>query len=125
MEVSMKTKTSGFTMLELMICLGIISVMLNLGAPSLTHFKDKNLTDNTARQFLHALKLARSTAITRNTIITFCKSDDGQQCHGNWQQGGIVFVDYNGNANVDEDDEIIYRLNLLGTTGSIDDNLLS
>lgn len=100
-----------FSLLELLVCISILGILLSLSAPSLTAFAEKTMTTQSAKRFQHAISLARATAITRNTIMTFCKSDNGLQCQGQWQQGSIVFADNNGNGKVDEEDNIILRLN--------------
>lgn len=81
----------GFTLLELMVALSILSVLLCMAIPS---FRDAGLPSQlraVANSVVAATQVARSEAIKRNATVTLCVSSDGKTCGtGNWQQGWIV-----------------------------------
>jgi type IV fimbrial biogenesis protein FimT len=82
---------AGFTILELMVSLTILSVLLCVAIPS---FRDAGLPSQlraVANGLSAATQIARSEAIKRNTTVQLCVSSDGATCGtGNWQQGWIV-----------------------------------
>ncbi|HEY0681633.1 MAG TPA: GspH/FimT family pseudopilin [Steroidobacter sp.] len=88
-------RPGGFSLLELMIGVCILAALLGLAAPSFdTLWRDSQRTV-AVNGFLHAIFLARSTAISRNRMVSICRSSDGQTCGNqtaNWQQGWMVFV---------------------------------
>ena len=65
----MKTRESGFTLMELMITLALAAVILSIGAPSFTEFRRNNRLTSVGNDFLGAVQTARSEAID-SPIIT-------------------------------------------------------
>ena len=86
--------TGGFTLFELLIAMAILAIVLGLAVPSLdTMWRDSQRTA-AVNGFVHAIFLARSTALTRNRAVSICRSSDGLSCGNqtaNWQLGWIVF----------------------------------
>jgi len=81
----------GFTIVELMVTLTILSMLVYVAVPS---FRDAGLPSQLraiANGMVAASQVARSEAIKRNTTVQLCVSADGLTCGtGNWQQGWIV-----------------------------------
>src|SRR6185312_13831464 len=81
----------GFTIVELMVALAILSILLYIAVPS---FRDTGLPSQlraVANGMVAATQIARSEAIKRNATVRLCVSSDGATCAtGNWQQGWIV-----------------------------------
>jgi len=81
----------GFTIVELMVTLTVLSILVCMAAPS---FRDSTLPSQLraiANGMVAATHMARSEAIKRNTTVQLCVSADGLTCGaGNWQQGWIV-----------------------------------
>ncbi|MFT3898202.1 MAG: GspH/FimT family pseudopilin [Thermomonas sp.] len=89
---------TGFTMVELMISIVVTAIILSLAVPSFTSVINSNRLAGPANALLSGLQSARATAISRNTRVVLCRSDDGATCNataGNWP-GWIAFVDWNG-----------------------------
>lgn len=86
--------TRGFTLFELMIAMAILAIVLGLAVPSLdTLWRDSQRTA-AVNGFVHALFLAKSSALTRNRAVSICRSSDGATCSNqtaDWQHGWIVF----------------------------------
>ena len=91
-------KRSGFTLVELLITLVIVSILLTVGLPSLKTFMQSNQLVASTNELISAIHVARSEAIKLNTGVTICESSDGTDCAttGSWENGWIVFVDANG-----------------------------
>jgi len=92
-------KHSGFTLTELMITLAIVAVLLTVGVPSLKTFMQGNQLIAATNELISALHVARSEAIKLNSRVSICDSSDGKTCAltGDWSNGWIVFVDFDGN----------------------------
>ena len=88
-------KHTGFTLVELLITIAIVSVLLVVGLPSLKTFMQGNQLVASTNELISAIHVARSEAIKLNTNVTICESSDGTTCAttGNWENGWIVFVD--------------------------------
>ncbi len=91
-------KHSGFTLIEIMITMGIVGVLLTLGVPSLKSFMQSNQLIATTNEMLTTLHIARSEAIKLNKRVSICDSNDGKTCAnvGDWTSGWIVFTDATG-----------------------------
>ena len=91
-EPAMK-KTSGFTLVELMITLIVAGVILAIGVPSFTTAIRNNRIAAMSNQLVSALSLARSEAVKRAETVTFCRSTNGADCAGastDWQPGWVI-----------------------------------
>lgn len=64
-------KQEGFTLIELMITIGIVAVLATLAAPAVTNQLAKQRMKYTTSVFVNALKEARDTAILQRKPITF------------------------------------------------------
>jgi prepilin-type N-terminal cleavage/methylation domain len=85
---------NGFTIIELMITIGLLAVMVTLGIPAFTSTINSNETAAKSNAFLSALKMARSEATKRRLTIFVCASDNQTDCASNdWSDGWIVFED--------------------------------
>lgn len=115
----------GFTLLDLLLTITILSILLTVGVPSFeTLIRDTRLT-NLANDLLGALNLARSEAIRRGVTVSVCKSADGFHCGGSgWSIGWIIFVNLDEDSPpvVDTGEEILRRYEALPSKYSLDAN---
>ncbi len=106
----MSTDSRGFTLLELIIIIGIIGMTMAFAAPGLSDMIKNNRISGSANDFVAAMQFAKAETASRINPVTLCKKDpDGTACigGGDWQQGWIVFSDENGNAAVDAGDTVL------------------
>jgi len=98
----MKTRSAGFTLMELMITLALAAVILSIGAPSFTEFRRNNRLTSVGNEFLGAVQTARSEAIKRQVPVAVCPSanpgDPAATCSGGAFTGWIVFADPDNNC---------------------------
>lgn len=112
----------GFSLIELMVVLAILSILLAVSLPNFRDMIESNSTNSQAKLFLTTLNLARSEAIKRGGNVAICASDDGADCdEDEWEEGWIVFVDVNGDANgqagsVDAGDVVIRVFDSVGSS---------
>ena len=96
-----RQRAAGVTLLEMMVSVAIIALVGTLAVPGLNDLRQDNERTAAVNSFIHALFLARSEAIRRGTVVSLCKSADGQTCSNSiasWNAGWMVFV------NTDRDD---------------------
>jgi type IV fimbrial biogenesis protein FimT len=59
-------------------------------------------------QLVSTLHIARSEAVTRNSQVTVCTSDDGATCSdGEWHDGWIFFPDADQDRQADADEPVL------------------
>jgi type IV fimbrial biogenesis protein FimT len=99
----------GFTLVELMITVGIVAILLSVAVPSYKYVTNANRIASEVNGLLGDLQLARAEAIKQGEPVTVCVSADGATCTGGtiWSNGWIIFVDTNGNASKDAGESIV------------------
>lgn len=102
-------RLAGFSLIELMLTLGIVVVVAGLAGPSFSTLVNQHRATAALNAMLGAVHLARGSAITRGAIVTLCPSRDGEDCAARnlWHEGAIVFTDLNANGRVDTGDVVL------------------
>jgi type IV fimbrial biogenesis protein FimT len=112
-------ESSGYTLLELIMALGILGITTGLAAPSFISMISDNRISSGASDFASAMQFSKAEAAARVNPVTICKKNtDGDGCiaSGDWQQGWIVFSDLNGDAAVSAGDTILMNHDSLNST---------
>jgi type IV fimbrial biogenesis protein FimT len=98
----------GFTLVELVVTVGISALLLSLAVPSMGTLLNKSRQTATINDFVASIRMARSTAIEANADVTICPSASGRNCESvAWHTGWIVFKDLDNDHVVDEDEDIV------------------
>ena len=105
----------GFSLLELIISIGLIVVLVGIAVPSFGSMMARSHLRTQTHQLIESLYIARNHALTEQTIVHVCQLDKESttQCstkrgsNRNWSHGWLVFADINGNNNFDNDDSLI------------------
>ena len=90
---------AGFSMLELLVVLGVAGILLGIGASSYRNITVSYRISSEINGLLGDMQYARSEAIKQGQNVVICVSTSGTDCaanNTNWNQGWIVFVDTNG-----------------------------
>ncbi|NQD37699.1 prepilin-type N-terminal cleavage/methylation domain-containing protein [Permianibacter sp. IMCC34836] len=104
-------KAQGFTLVEMLMALAIGSVTLTVGVNSMQDLVTRQRVDAYTGNILQSIHSARQHAILKHQPVTVCASEDGQTCNDNWSTGHLLFIDHNGNRELDENDEILNHIN--------------
>lgn len=96
----------GFTVIELMVTIGVVAIVLALGLPNFQQAIRSNRVATSANEMLAALSLARSEAMRSPLGGHVCASTNGTSCGGSWGDGWIVWTDRNKN-NTPQSDEVL------------------
>jgi type IV fimbrial biogenesis protein FimT len=110
---------SGFNLIELLIILAILAVLVNLALPGLAQSVERNQARVAINEIKRAITLTRYTAINNGVITTLCRSNDGRNCGGQWQQGFIVFTDSNADRVINGNDRLIRIFPELADSGTL------
>ncbi len=112
-----KQTSLGFTIIELIITIALLSVMLAVAVPGFGNLYQNNNLATASNRFVSSISLARNEAISRNTDVIMCNiniSNTGCANNGQWESGWVVWVDLDGdgiieNPNDAGDLEVIHR----------------
>lgn len=104
--------SNGFTVIELLVVMGIFFVLVAAAGPTITSWVIKNRVDTAVIGFRGALNYARYEALNRNSWITVRPN------HTSWSSGWYVFTDEGNDGFMGSGDEILraYVLNVGGLT---------
>ena len=101
---------TGLSLLELIVSLGILSILLSISIPDFSELTESIAGDRTLRKLASAIQLSKAAAITNGTTVTLCGSGDGVACGRRWQDGVIIFTDRNRDQVIDEGDTLIRHI---------------
>lgn len=98
----MKSKASGFTLIEVIISVSIVAILASMAVPNLQKFLSSNRLNAASRGLQMDLLYARSEAIKRGFSVSVCVSNANQTgCDSSvddYAKGWIIFTDYNANG---------------------------
>ncbi len=101
-------RENGFTLIELMIAVGLTGLLLSMAVPALDIFVSNARQTGAINDFVSTIHQARSTAVTTNTRVTICPSAGGTNCEAvGWNAGWIMFSDPDSDRQVDNDETIL------------------
>jgi type IV fimbrial biogenesis protein FimT len=84
----------GFTLLELMVTIGMAGILFGVGVPSFVRLVESNRATAHTNELVNAVNIARSEAIQRGETITVCSSTDAATCSTDvdWSTGWVVLA---------------------------------
>lgn len=94
----------GFTLIELMLAVAVLSILVGIGVPAYNDTIRNNQISATGADLITALTLARNEAMKRSLRVSVCASANQTSCAAStdWSNGWIVFSDDFGTAGVIE-----------------------
>lgn len=97
------SRPGGYTLYELLVTIGVASVVMLIGAPPLGDLVARNRLVAEVNALHHALHLGRQEAIKRRLNLVLCQSTDGTTCSrdADWGRGWILFVDGDDDGRAD------------------------
>ncbi|MGH8508703.1 MAG: GspH/FimT family pseudopilin [Gammaproteobacteria bacterium] len=89
----------GFTLVELVVTLGVAAVLMGMAAPSVSQFLQNNRLKSDTYMLLDSIAVARSEAVKRGSQVVICRSANPTAappaCGGSantWTTGWLVYV---------------------------------
>lgn len=101
--------SSGFTLLELLVCLFIISILTISSVSTLQIIKRWQLNSATL-SLLTAINSARSLALSRGQYTFLCPGNSLTGCSSTWTDQYLLIADINHNRKPDGDDLTISEI---------------
>ncbi|MGH8534350.1 MAG: GspH/FimT family pseudopilin [Gammaproteobacteria bacterium] len=93
------TDSRGFTLVELVVTLGVAAILMGMAAPSVSQFLQNNRLKSDTFHLLDSIAVARSEAVKRGSQVVMCRSANptaaAPVCGGSantWTTGWLVYV---------------------------------
>ena len=102
----------GFTIVELMIVVVLISIVMYLATPGLSHIYNRITFESLQKNLISHLSFARAEALKQGTDVSLCPSSNGSNClraSSNWKDGWLIFVDVNRNGTFEPRDDVLIK----------------
>jgi type IV fimbrial biogenesis protein FimT len=99
----MKRK-NGFTLVELLIAIVVVTLLLAMSVPALQEFFKNNRIAAQTNRLILAVQQARSEAVKRGTATVLCAANstlDGCSADTDWTTGWIIFNDPEQDCDLD------------------------
>ena len=112
-ESAMRTRTRGFTLVELVIAICITAIAASLALPAFHQSLGRHRVAATVHALSTDLAIARSMAIARRHSVVVCASSTMDAEHavcdpaGDWTDGWIVFFDRDNDRTPDALSDIV------------------
>lgn len=121
--------TAGFTLIEVMITIAILSFLLSIGVLGMAPVITQKQVSTTLASLRADVVFSRGEAIKRGGWIGLCGSEDGTSCSASIQNGWLVYHDANRDSALDstdtvlswtlqENDSLVVELEEIGTFSS-------
>jgi len=113
---------SGFSLIELMVAIVVLTILISLAVPSFTTVIKNNRMTTLTNQLILDLNLARSEAVKRGATVILCRSAAPATagCGGSskdWTTGWIVFASQDSNFTYNSGTDIILKRSEVSSTG--------
>lgn len=97
-------REKGFTLVELLITIVVVSILLSTAVPSIMQMIKNNRVTTQANKLVTAIQLARNEAVKRGSRSTICAANTAlDDCSGStdWSGGWIVFSNLGNDLSAD------------------------
>ncbi|MCH7394951.1 GspH/FimT family pseudopilin [Acinetobacter dispersus] len=102
------SKSSGFTLIELIISIGILAILSTLAMPYFRDLMISNEVNGLKRILTIHIQKARTDAQLYHKNVMLCPSSDLENCHMDWNKGFIGFIDSNRNQRRDQGETLLF-----------------
>lgn len=110
----------GYSLLELLMTLGLLTIILTLGVPSFGNIVVNQRLMSQANALFHDVHLARKESVVRRRVVSLCPTLSGDTCEpdSDWSAGWMMFVnlDRDWPAFRDQDEPVLKQYQ---TSGSV------
>lgn len=103
----------GFSFLECLIAISIISIIAGFSYCGWNHLLAEHRAKLLQNKLIQAVQLAQQWAKTENVPVSICKSKDQLTCEGSWDQGFIIFTDYDQDGTIHDKSQIVFVQRLM------------
>lgn len=106
----MHTRKNGYSLVELIAVIAVISIVFGLAAPPFQRMVERNKAAMGINWIIRVINMTRATAIERGVLTTLCPTRDRKRCGGAWDDQIMIFTDADNNRQLDGKDVAVTYL---------------
>lgn len=109
----MKNLLKGFTLVELLVSIAILSILLTQAVPAFQELLEKSKTRVATDNLIKHLNFARIQAINHREFVILCSANNNQRCARTRDWSGrslLIFIDKNGDNRFKPRDDKLLRI---------------
>ena len=92
----MMIRNQGFTLIELMVALSILTIAISIAAPAMAELIARNQQRALLTQVQDAVQKARAKAVLHRQTIVLCGTRDTTSCISDWRNGWLTQAETTG-----------------------------
>lgn len=109
----------GLTLVELLVCLAIVSILSFIVIPSFNDMLQNTRANSHINQLSQLIRYTKSEALARQARVTLCPLSKELSCGTQWQLGAMVFIDENNNQIRENNERLLRQETPLISSGTI------
>jgi type IV fimbrial biogenesis protein FimT len=116
-------KSSGLTLLEVLITLSILAIISVFAFPSMSELLRDKRASSQVKKVVASIEYARSESVSRNIPVSICSSSNLSSCKvsdiTSWEDGWIAFTDRDGSGAINDSDMVLRAFSSESATSSL------
>lgn len=114
-EQHMRNKVNGFTLIEALTAMAVITILLAIAVPAWSHVQAAANAGAARAELAATLVDAVRHSANAGSEVVVCPVDAAGQCTGGiaWHGGWMAYADINGNRNRDANETLLRRIGAL------------
>lgn len=112
-------KPCGYSLIEMTAATAVIVIVMAVASPSLISVMTRNQSVAELNRLVGAVNLTRHSAVQFGTTATLCGLKPTGRCGASWEGKLTVFLDRNGNARLDGNDETVSLISSLDSDSTV------
>ena len=112
-------RNSGYTLIELMITVAILSIIIGVVVPGARSFVNHSLLSKEVNELSSLSRLARFKAMDEQSDVILCPTTDYAKCTTNWSYAKMAFIDLDDNGERGSDENILGATEILHSSVSV------
>lgn len=110
-KTTARKSQQGWSLIEILTTLTIIALLSSLSLPNFNSWFQQRTQSALFRSLYHLTYFSRSQAISLQTYVTLCPTNDHVNCSHNWDDTSVmVFSDSNKNEQLDAPEDQLLRV---------------
>ncbi|CAG9295816.1 GspH/FimT family protein [Celerinatantimonas diazotrophica] len=111
-HIAKPIKISGLSLTEMLIATSLVALFARFSLSSNSQFIQSQQRQQAAQSLINSLGWAKLQALQTHSIVQICSLKDTQTCQHSWLNQINIFIDNNGDGQMNENDKLLKTIEL-------------